>query len=432
MDAVLEQALKLACLIRDSEEANAWREAWNALLNIQFGTPNIMAMPLEEIPLVEHIGHLRVSEQSRPLMFPLLITRFPLPLNAAQIRDGLKDYPEVWRTYQQLVSCFGLTCLLVTFLRSAGPGYPHKDLVYTLPNTPWVQLSSMRELPWNMGEFLVPEGVTDARFIGLQRFVPSVAQQSATSLNDLLAAIKCDNAWLELEKSYETIQRRRNLRGEISRAQAQFQREFGEVSQMSMLKPEWQAKAKELVRKVYAKRGPRIQAYAKSFLEYERLIERIYWLISQILIHESVSCLTSSASHQLQQVSLRYGQDALLTALAPTLAKTLQVGQLVHIELVETEHLLDGLYQVEQWLEKYEIATGARILFGAQCLWYCQFNDLLTGTKEFSNPTFIPAEVMDILGESRVSITGPDGEVVSWRIRDEIPSFELSKTMYLP
>jgi len=92
MDAVLDQSLKLACLIRDSAEANTWRQAWNSFLNIPLNTPNIMELPLQQIPFAEHAKHLRQSEQAqaRPLVFPLLLAQFPFNLSGSQVRERLR------------------------------------------------------------------------------------------------------------------------------------------------------------------------------------------------------------------------------------------------------------------------------------------------------------------------------------------------------
>lgn len=434
MDTVLEQALEIAYLIRDSEEAILWRKAWNSLLHIESRARNIQEVSLEAIPLVERIKHLRISDLgiSRPLMFPLLVAYFPLEVNIAQSYEELKSYPEVLEAYRSLVGSLGLVCSLVTFLRSIGSGYPHASLIYTVPGTPWARLSNMKELPWNLGELFDPMGATDARYIGLHRFIPSVSHEVAAGLNDLVTAIKSDNAWRELERSYAAVRQRGNLWKELGQARVQFQRSLDRINQTRMPKVLWEAKVEEEAKKTYSKRGPRIQTYVQSFLDYEWLIERLYWIASQVVMYENISRLTSSEPHQLQQVNISYGQNALLTALAPTLARTLQIGQLVHLQLTETGGTADGIYQVDKWVQRYEVSKGECILFRARSLWYWPLDELLIATKESINRVFVPSEEKDVLGDTWVTIGSADELALTGRIKDLFLSSELVRTMYLP
>ncbi len=432
MDAVLKQALKLACLIQDSKEARSWRKAWNSLAGIEFISPNLMSLPAGEVPLVDVVLAYRHSDagQCRPLLFPMLIM---FDADAVRIKTELRQHPQVWRAYRRLVDCSVLTGQLVTFLRRIGPGYPHQDLIYTIPNTPWTRLSSARELPWRLGESLLVRNSSDARHIGLERSVPSVSRQVADSLNALAEAVRASDIWLELENAFRTVTRRKSLIQEIHRAKVQFEKEFRNISTRNIPPSVLWARVEELAKKVYSKRGSRIQAYVKAFWEYEGLIERIYWIISQLVIYETISCLTTSMPEQLQQVSLSYGKDAPLTALAQTRAKTLQIGQLVHVELVEMDQTLDGLYQVEQWYETYQVGTIPRALFHARCLWYCELKALLDATEDITNQVFVPSEAENMWGEGgRIDIVGPEGIVDSLPIGEVVPSLELRKTIYLP
>jgi hypothetical protein len=430
MDSVLEQTLKLACLIRDSEEANAWRSAWNLLRDIPVRS---VGPPSEETPIAELLHHIRMSEQGqpRPLLFPLLVAHSLPGLKGEQIQEGLKDQPETWHTYQQLVGCFTLIGLIISFLRNIGSGHPHKDLAYTVPNTPWTQLSSEQELPWWSGSnFGIAEEVTDAKSIDLERRIPSISTQVVVCLNNLVAEIRADDIWLELAKSYEKISKRDNLKKKMHRARVRFERELNESRHLNIPKIEWQAKVEKLARTLYAKEGAQVMGHIHNFRQYERLIERIYWLLSQIIIYEAVSSITSAVPQQVQQVSLSPGRMGMLTAVAPTFTKTLEIGQIVHIELPETEHLLDGLYQVGRWIQKYQVASGARIFFSARSLWYCQLTDLHHATEQSAKRTFVPSEEGDIL-EGGIDIVGPEGKVATLRF-DELIGFNLSHTMYLP
>ena len=225
----------------------------------------------------------------------------------------------------------------------------------------------MQELPWNMGGFLLPKDATDARLIGLNRFMPSMAQQSAASLNHLVTTIKAHDVWLRLKESYQEIERRPNLDKKLRRIRVRFGRGMEKQIRSKPSRSAWHLEAEKLAQRLYSKGGARIRSYMESFLEYERLIERIYWLLSQLVMHECISCITSAVPQQLQQVSLGCGKRRRLTALSETSVKTLEVGQLVHISLIETGHLMDGLYQVEQWHAKHQVGIAARILFRARC-----------------------------------------------------------------
>jgi len=290
----------------------------------------------------------------------------------------------------------------------------------------------MQELPWNMGGFLLPKDATDARLIGLNRFMPSMAQQLAASLNHLVTTIKAHDVWLRLKESYQEIERRPNLDKKLRRIMVRFGREMEKLSRPKLSKSAWHLEADKLAQRLYSRGGARIRSYMESFLEYERLIERIYWLLSQLVMHECISCITSAMPQQLQQVSLGYGKRRRLTALSETSVKTLEVGQLVHISLAETGHLMDGLYQVEQWYAKHQAGIGARILFRARCLWYCELEDLKRTIGEYADQTFLTSEGKRTLGEWQV-IIGPQSDTPkALNVGADIPELELTKTMYLP
>lgn len=432
MDAILAQVLELACLLRNSEEARIWRNSWGALLKTKPGTPNSAEMLLDNVPIIELIGQIRLSDaaQCRPLLFPLVVSKFAPHLRGKDFQSGLENHPKILNAYRELLNCFRFTSLLISSLRSIGPGYPHPNLVYTLPSSPWLELTNRNELPWQLGE--VVRGTRTQSAKSLDRFMPSISQPLAIAIDTLLQTIIDSDTWRQMEKSYRVIQSHKNLIDELGRARTQFEKGLGTLRQSNFPQSLWQDKVEELVSEIYSKRGPRIKAYVDSFLAFEQLIERIYWLVSHIVIFESISTLTTADSRQLQQVSLGCGQNALITALAPTFAETLAIGQLVHLSLVESDHHLDGLYQVENLVQRYEVSSGAHILFRARCLWYCQLADVLQLTCSFGPSVFVPSETMNILEGIMLNITDPDGDVVASLRPDELISFELSRTMYLP
>lgn len=434
MNAVLDQTLRLACLIRDSDEARAWRVAWNSLQHIQFRTAKLPDTSLEQVPFDEYVGHLCLTDQarSRPLLFPLLLLQYSPHLDPARLQSELQNYPQTLSAYRTLTNGLGLIGQLVTFLRGIGPGYPHEDLIYTLPTTPWAQLSIVKELPWQLGESLIQQKSTgNANQLGLHRFVPSVAAEVAIRSNDLVKAIRSDDAWRQLDSAYDVVSQRKHLVKELREAKSRFKNDCSKIGQVNVPRSLRFTRIEDIARKVYSHRAGQVQAYVQGFLQYEELIERIYWLISQVVMYERISCLASTIPEHIQQISLSRSRKGVLTALSATGARTLQVGQIIYIELPETDHVLDGLYQIEQWVEKYQVDAGFRILFRARCLWNCRVEELAETSKTCVQSTFIPTEAADPLASLHMSISNPDGTATTFAVKDRITALEIPKAMHL-
>ncbi len=432
MDEILKQTLRVALIIRDSQEAIQWRNAWASLSETSRKQPSILTP--NKVDVEDYIIQLRKSDavRCRPLLFILLAHQRMPDIDVKQIKQEL-NHSKLRFAYQNLIGCCALSCQIFTFLRKPGSGYPHKSLVYTLPDMCKVKISSNRELPWQLGESLLRDSI-DARLIGLEQFIPSVSLKLADRLNDLTNAIKKSEVGLKLEQAYRKIEKKKGLKKALHETKIHFKRKLQELKQVNISSREFEIKMQDIAQDVYANRGSDIQAYVQGFLEYERLIERIYWLISQLVIYEVSSCLTSSVSQQLQQINLCFDGDVALTALTQVSAKTLEVGQLVHIELSETDHIMDGLYQIKEWQTIYQAGTECRASFHAQCLWRCQLKEIQDLAKKFStNPIFL-IETTDLWGNDgwMMNIINPDGELVDTiSMKNSILSFDMHKTMYL-
>ena len=156
MDEVLKQTIKVVCIVRDSVEATSWRHAWQLLDETSIDMSGLITAPVDQIPVAAYIRGIRTSDQakSRPTMFPLLVVKPPYIRSIDQIREGLREYPEVWNAFEGLRNCMRFIALLVEYLRVIAPGYPFEDLIFTMPGTPWRELNSSSELPWGLGETL--------------------------------------------------------------------------------------------------------------------------------------------------------------------------------------------------------------------------------------------------------------------------------------
>lgn len=433
MDELLRQTIKLAHVVRDSQEASSWRQAWRSLLDNKPQDPQAMATH-SQIPIADLVYYARASDQAecRPMIFPLLLAIPPFALSPDQVKKELGRRPPIWAAYRRLTDCLRFIGLIVTFIRHLGSGYPHESLAYTLPDAPWSRLSSDMELPWDFGAGLLQTNSTDAMYIGLNRFIPSVSKQAAECLNAIVVALKTDISWTALRTSYETVAPRKNIMEELQRARTQVQKQVEALRHANMPPYMWRMRIEEIAQKAYAKRGPRIMAYSEAFWKYEHTVERIYWSVSQIVMYERISYLSSADATQLQQVNFSVGEDGIMTALAPTWAETLNIGQLVHITFPEAGGAFDGLYRVEDLHKIYSVTTGARLLFRAKWLWGCQISDLIDAARGLTKPIFLPSERHGGITDTRIELMRDDGTAMSLNVADSIPRYEYSKTIYLP
>jgi hypothetical protein len=435
MDSILEHTFRLGCALRDSQEGRIWRESREALSKIPLNTPNLAVLPPEKVSIVENLGLIHRANKARPLMLPLLVSKYTPRLNHDEIRRELNKNSEIWKSYRQLELCTAFTGIVVTFLRSIAPGYPHPYLVYSLPNTIWSQLSSYKELPWNMASSVIPKNASEVQQLGLERVIPVSAPIIVKLLDSLAKAIKSSEGWMRLSYTCKAIEKHRNLKEELQRAQQEYRQKVEIYRNPNVSKPTAYEKAHNLAEEVYSKRGKRIQNYVESFLDYERLVECIYWVLSQLISFEQVSCVTSSNPQQLQQIFLSYGKKAYMTAVGQTVGqtrgKTLAVGQLIHVTLPETDRIADGLYQINLLRQKYDPESGAHVFFRAQCIWYCRLEDLAGVVEKYNQPTFLQNENSNLVEGTTIVILEGETPVESFEV-GEFLRYQFSDAMYLP
>lgn len=430
MDAVLEHSVHLGCIVRDSPEGRAWREARRQLEKMPIRARGIENLPVDHRSIVDNVLFIHKANRARPLLFPLLVGKFLPHLAHKEIRRQLRS-SEIWQPYRELELCAAFVAIAIEYLRSIAPGYPHKGLVYTLPNTPWAAVSSFKELPWNSASSLIPAEARDAHRIGLERVVSTTAPVIAHRLNLLVEAITNSEVWTNLAGARKAIERKRTLQSELQRSREQFAAEFETFERHDISIASRNAKAEEIAEKVYAKRGSRIQRYVEAFLHYEQLLENIYWLLSQLIAFEDISCLTSDDSRQVQQVFLSYGKRGYVTALATTRGKTLAVGQLAHLTLTEIDSAGDGLYQIELLDQRYDPSSRVRVLFRGRCLWSCSLSELREITERYTKSTLVENETPDLVSTTELRMM--DGEkVVESLSLGELMAYKVRDTMYLP
>lgn len=424
MDTVLEETVRLACLIRNSAEAEIWRKAWGDLPNVYSPAP-VVSSP-EDMPFNEYVHHVRLMDQAeaRPLLFPFILAQLH-PGNDVDFRVQLGQYPKIRNAMNDLAGGFILARIIITFLRSVGTGFPHESLVYTIPDQVWMKVTSDRELPWCLGDTL--NLAQDTHRLGLERLIPSVRDEVADSLTKLVAAIRQDPSWHNLDRAYKTVIQNKNLLTELRSAIEQFRKLLSVALEKSRPAPISPDKLLSIVDQIYRKKGDKIKNYHNSFIEFENLIERIYWIVSHIIMCKSVTYLSSADTEVIQQVNIKPGKEQYLTAIAPTFASGVAVGRIVHMSLPEAGGIFDGLYQIINTHEKYQAGTKLRLVLGAQLLWSCQLSSLQSVTSQFPTQIFIPSEKGDFMVGTHLDIGA--GET-TLGIR-ELIGLDLSRTMYM-
>ncbi len=434
LSEVLHEVLDIAVLVGASKEAQEWRDAWELLKGIK-QTVHLTTVPIPEIPVDQYLNIIRTTDyaQARPMFFPILSTMRPLRLSIEGIRTGLQYNPAVLRAFNLLSSCLCVVASFVEFLRLQAPGYPHKDLVYTLPNSPWSQISEVSELPWGIGRSVLLPGATDATIIGLSRFIPSISSEFAKRLNHLASTLRRSYQWQNLDKAVKEIDQYRNVAHKIHRARLQFEKEYLSFIKEQMSTAVLHKRAVKHAIEVYAQREDiRIDAYVNGFKQYEQLIEAMYWLLSQITFYQRISCITSLIPQQLQQVSLTYGEDTFLSGISPSPAETQQIGQLVHITLPEYSNLLDGIYQLDSLCLTHQVMAGARLLFQARRLWSVEWENIMDCQPRVRD-IFKPSVLRDPVDGLEVHVIKPDGTMAAvLGVKAELLGFEVTQTMHIP
>ncbi|MGA7730906.1 MAG: hypothetical protein WCD37_06500 [Chloroflexia bacterium] len=150
---------------------------------------------------------------------------------------------------------------------------------------------------------------------------------------------------------------------------AEFLRRYEALRESGLRGENLDREALIVVLELYFARNKTIRTYIECFESYEGLLQRIYWLLSHVAFYERISCIATDNVQQLQQALLICGEETYLTAVAPTLARTLRTSQLVHITMPEVGHLHDGIFQIERWNLDWDVGTDARIYIRADQQW---------------------------------------------------------------
>lgn len=427
MNAVLEQTLRLACLIRDTPEAAQWRDAWHTLDDFEtVGTPSSTMSLDQRLCAVRSTMY---AAECRPFFFPLLISKM-FSIKRADFDTLKKSCPSIWAAHEQLITAMAVADRIFSFLRRTAPGHPHEKLVYTLPYTPWVYLSGYCEVPVGIQTQAI-RSTSSVSILGLQKIMPTRYVEIEAQLARLFVAVKSSAEWKRLEKTHMEVIRNGVLSRELTECRAQFDREYHNLAGKKLPGPTLELWLGQEAEKMSGGLRPRNQAYIESYLEYERLLERIYWLVSQVVFYNIISCITTAKQRQIQQVTFSQNKATYLTALALTDARTLQVGQLVHISMPEADNIPDGIYQIERWWLKYSAATSARIFFTACSVWPCTLPEARDVTSEFTDEVFKDSEERDKLSNLMIAF-GKRNEQTEYRVRDLVTNMNMEKAFYLP
>jgi len=437
MDPILACALQLATLIRDSVEAAAWRTAWGTLPNIETPPFDAQTTTVADAPATVQLRLARWSEsgQARPLLFPLVAAKFGAESPAA-LHAQLADQPAVWAAYQQMVSCLALAGHVLTGLRRIAPGYPDTLLIYTLPDSPWAEVSDIAEVPYDRRGVLTTARQSDPRFSQLQRVVPSITAPVQHALSALHMAIRAGTLWQTLEQTRRQIDQDSRFSMELERARRQFVQDFQRRMPLGGTRATRRV-LQDLEPRAYAQQAAQIQAYVQAFRNYEQQIERIYWLLSQIIMQQSITVLSSTDPAQIQQIHWRTEAGPVLTAIAAQHYHTLNIGGLVYLDLPETGRLLNGIYFVKQWTMRYHVADGIRIYFQAHRMWEGALGELQAATPATppaTPPVFIPGpdQPLPDLRTMRIGFGPSHAPEDSFALEDITISWHMSRSMYLP
>jgi hypothetical protein len=439
---VLKQTLKLASVLANAHEVQSWAEAWFKLDRSQLGmAPMNGDLSAAGIP-VEHklyVARAIPAVEVRPLLFTSLLHQLT-GMGEGDWVTALANSPMLLDNYRKLQNLYWLGYILITLLRRASPGFPHDHLLYSRALPSWQESERTCEVPWDDFTDLLQFG----KDFSMDRLVPSCTEEVQKEIRNLILVIKADPTWNRLFAASRHVLRNDSLSKDLQERKAVFWSEMNSYysSQQPFRRSDLRSRVLEIESAVYADLSPKSRSYVRAFLDYERLLSRIYWVLSQALIHRKVSYVSSMNANQIQQVSIeRYDYDdgvyPHLEAVTSKEIRTQHPAQLLHITLPETNHMLDGLYQVEVSGFIYSRGNGeARHVFKARQLWSCTLNELTEACKSFKTPLLVGTEADRSANEAvnSMMMSYGDDEQSSTRIqvRQYISSFRLTKHMFFP
>lgn len=249
----------------------------------------------------------------------------------------------------------------------------------------------------------------------------------------LTSKLQEDATFIRLNHAVKNIEKNKNLVHELGNSKQVFEKQIQEITQVGEPPHIRNQKISDLAFHIYKKNGGRILEYVNAFNEYEALIEKIYWLLTQFVVRENISCLSASDENQLQQVMLGNTPYPLLTAISRSSSRSRSIGQLVHLSISNTKQNLNGLYLVDQTQEMYKSGFGMRYYFKARMLWQTNLQALEVSVEKSGMQGFLRKhEAISSPDSFRLEISSKRDEPLELELGDPIINFSLSKTMYLP
>lgn len=432
---MLKSIINLSVIIRNSSEGAVWRSAWKNLSKLN---PDIMPNPLGDETLelspeaIISIFCTSESVEARPVMLPFLMARHPVIQNYPDFVKSLNQKPDLFRQYSSLVGQFAFFTLIIGYLRSISPGYPHEKLIFNLPNSPWKDLTNIKEVPLGIEKILI-ERTRGNLLKELSLHIPSKSDAILKALLTISSELQNEPAFVKLDTAVRNISKNENLTTELVNSKNYFEKRLGEMSQTQEPPYIRNNKISNLATQIYQKKGGKILEYVTAYLEFEELIEKIYWILTQFVIREGISCLSVTDATQLQQVMLGNSPNPILTGISRANARSLAIGQLVYLSLSDVQDHFSGLYQVNHVQALYKAGSGIRYYFKANLCWQTPLESFAKLLEIYNSQDFlIKRESITSPDNFRIEISSPQGDPISLELGDPILNFSFSKTMFLP
>jgi hypothetical protein len=441
MDQVLQHALLMAVRLRDASSATSWRTAWE---NIAREARTVRRATVRgdsarsagrDFTLAETLVHLRTGGafNYHPVLYSYFLRRATRHTDA-DLHTLFSSHPQLLAHYVALEQCFRAITLVIGSIRRIGAGYPHRHLPYVEPMRVWNAIERVCEVPWPETVSAVPVSPSlNIRQLGLDTLLGADASPVSDNLENLLRALQSTREVQELNGAYEQVVQN-GLLIELGAARGEFGVRYAELRRQGLRGEELGKEAFVLVLEIYFSRNRIIRNYIEGFERYERLVQRIYWLISQLIFYRIISCVTTRNPNHLQQVLLLHEEEIYVTAVAPTNAHTLHAGQLVHITMPELAGIYDAVFQVRQWNLDWDVGTGARAFVRAEPHWGGRLH-LLSAAVAGADAVFVPSAeepFTQLLDGISLSMPVANGFGPQTRLRDMSSSFNMNEALRYP
>lgn len=312
------------------------------------------------------------------------------------------------------------------------PGYPNENLIFNMPNAPWKDLSNIKEVPLGIEKTLV-ERTKGNLLGGISSHIPSKSDALIRALLAVSSELQKEGAFLKLDVAAKNISKNKNLTNELINSQKLFEKRLAEISKLQEPNYIQNNRIAELALQIYKKNGGKILDYVNAYLEFEELIEKIYWVLTQFVTREKLCCLSVLNDAQLQQIMLGNSRNPILTGVSRTSSSSLAIGQLVYLNLSDVDGHISGLYQIDHIQSIFKAGSGIRHYFKAGLVWQIGLKALESSLEKCNAKTFlVQNEPITSADHFRIEISSPDGEPISLEMGDPVLNFSVSKTMFLP